>query len=207
METTIAQDQQVRDARISQVLSNVSSADADFTKNLAGNKDATAIQLLMAKRAVRDILNSWTRYTEYEMSKFEKMGQTDEGYIQMTQRNLDSSESSSSDKLLSSKVGMETLNGNLQSAMSDYLSFTNSSQSQLNLLGQVAPMLKDTTRSSIKQLSETAANFMKQDSKLDVEARNETLTAIKDFEASLDHHAMIAIAAASGNLLPALVAR
>ena len=206
MESKLAADQQARQARMAHALSAVSGMDSDFTKNISGNKDAIAIQLLMARRAVRDILNSWTGYSDYETKKFEKMAATDEEYIQMSQRNLDNSESESHAKLIDSKARMDTLNTNLGDVLTDYMSFSNSTTGQLGLLSEVVPLLNVSATGSITQLSESAFSFDKADVQLDVAARNETMTALADFEASLDRHANMAISAANGNLLPALSA-
>jgi hypothetical protein len=206
MESKLAADQQARQERMAQALSAVSGIDSDFTKNISGNKDAIAIQLLMARRAVRNILNSWTGYSDYETKKFEKMASTDEEYIQMSQRNLDNSESESHAKLIDSKARMDTLNSNLGDVLTDYMSFSNSTSGHLGLLSELVPLLNRSATGSITQLSESAFSFDKSDVELDVAARNETLTALADFEASLDRHANMAISAANGNLLPALSA-
>ena len=204
METNLASDQQTRQAKIASVLGNVSSMDSEFAKNISGNKDAVAIQLLMSKRAVRNILNSWSGYSDYETSKFKKMSATDQEHVAMTERLIDNSKAESSDKLLGSMNEMDSLSSDLQQLIGNYLDFTNSTVGQLGTLSRAAPLLNTSTAGSIGQLSETAFEFDRRDGELDVEARNETLTALEDFEASLDEHASMAIAAANGNLLPAL---
>jgi hypothetical protein len=204
MEQGLATDQQARSAKMAEVMANVGNMDSEFAKNISGNKDAVSIQLLMSKRAVRNILNSWTRYSDYETAKFEKMGQTDQDHVQMTQRQIDSSRTDNEGKLLSSRNTMDSLSSELENVVGDYLSFTNSSESQLGLLSQVVPLLNESATGSIGQLSESAFTFVRTDGDLDSAARNETLSAIKDFEASLDQRASMAIAAANGNLVPAL---
>jgi hypothetical protein len=96
------------------------------------------------------------------------------------------------------------LSSDLQNMIADYLTFTNSTGGQLSLLSQVVPLLNTSATGSISQLSESAFQLNRRDGDIDTTARNETLTALKDFEASLDKHAKMAIEAASGNLLSAL---
>lgn len=204
IEGALAADQQDRQARMAAVMGNVSSMESELTKAIADNKDAMSIQLMMSRRAVRDILNSWNLYSDFQTKKFVKMGSVDEETVRMNQRMIDNSQTESDAKLLQSRNSLDMFSSDLQNMIADYLTFTNSTGGQLSLLSLVVPLLNSSATGSISQLSESAFQLNRRDGDIDTTARNETLTALKDFEASLDTHAKMAIEAASGNLLSAL---
>lgn len=193
IESDLAADQQKRESKLAKALGQVGGMDSEFVKNITGNKDATAVQLMMAKRSIRDLLKSWADYATFETGKFRKMARVDEEYERMSEQHLAAADADSSNKLSSSEQEMDLLNADVANMIEDYLKFSASTDSQLGLLSSVVPTLNTTAQLSIGQISESAFAFDRSDGDLDEAARNSSLTAIEDFEASLDYKAKIAL--------------
>ena len=207
LQATLASDQQKRQARLAAGLAGMSDQDAEFAKNISGNRDAVAINLLMAKRSVRDLLDSWGGYAEYETEKFRKMQSVDQESVQMNSRFIDTARTNAADSLAGSQDALSRTGANVEADVNEYVSFSNSVTSQLGLLSQIVPMLNVSAANSVGQISEAAAGFVAQDSTLDWTARNATRNVIDSFEFELDNRAKMVIASANGQIVPELISR
>ena len=193
IEADLATGQQERQGKLAHALSQVGDMDSDFVKSIAGNKDATAVQLMMAKRSVRDLLKSWADYTDFETSKFRKMANMDDEHVRMSEQHLEASQSDSRHKLLGSEQAMKLLGADVANMLEEYLRFSTNTDSQLGLLSSIVPTLNQTTQGSIDQISENAVSLIRSDKDMDRAARNSSLSALQDFEAALDYKAKVAL--------------
>ena len=207
IEGALREDSADRNTKISNAIQLLERTNTDFAKNVTGDKDLVTMQLLMAKRAVRDLLSSWTSYTEYETKKFRKMSSTDQDYLRISNQRLDTQAQESSANLTASNAGLSTIASDIQTAIEEYLNFENSTSNQVGLLFQVIPALNSSAQASMSQISNSMKSLESQDKAIDEDARNYTLQEISNFEASLDQNAQMVIDAASGNLLPAITSR
>jgi hypothetical protein len=155
----------------------------------------------MAKRAVRELISSWSGYSNYEIEKFNKMGKVDEDYVSMMSSHLNTSLTSSENKMLDATAVMSLMQSRSSDSISDYVEFQDIAQKEANMLRDIIPQLNKTATASLAQLSESATQFDVEDNKLDVSARNSMIDAIIKFESSLDKHAEMALAAANGQLV------
>ena len=204
MERTLRENDADRKIRLAKAMQQLGGINNDLAKNVTGNKDAVTIQLMMAKRAVRDILSAWYSYTDYETKKFKKMKSTDKEYLSMSAQRVDYQSAESRSNLTSSQASLSLMAADIQAAIEDYLSFQNSTESQVDLLRSVIPALNSSAQATIAQLGESMKSLDDQDVASDMEARSSSLSEILNFEASLDQNAQMVVAAASGDLLPAI---
>ena len=207
MESSLRQDDAERTVKIAKAMARIGGVRSDFAQNVTGNKDAVAVQLMMARRAVRDLLSSWSSYTEYETKKFKKMSSTDQEYVSMSNQRLDSQSEESQSNLTSSQAGLSTISGDIRTAIEDYVEFQNSTGNQLGLLSQVIPALNNSAQASITQLGHSMQSLDDQDRAADLQARGTSLEEISNFEASLDQNAQMVLSAANGDLLSVITAR
>jgi len=201
LDDTLQQSALDRSAKMSSTIRSLGDRDSDFAKNISSNQDAVTTNLMLAKRAVRDLISSWSGYADYEIDKFEKMANVDQDFISMISSHVNTSTMSSEHKLLNSRTAMKDIEYRTGESVTDYIQFENSTSVQTNMLFDVIPRLNKTATASLAQLSETATQFDVGDNEMDVVARASTLDAISRFEKSLDDHAQMAIAAADGQLV------
>ena len=204
LEAQMDADHQTRQGKLTEAIATLGSFDSGVSRNISENKDAVTMQLLMAKRAVRNLLSSWSDYVEYESGKFEKMASTDSEYMAMSGQFVDTKDGESRSKLTGSQAAMTGLNDNVQDAIGDYFQFANSTDGTVDLLSTVIPLLNASASASIGQVSESAWSFDRADADIDFASRNSSVSALQDFEDSLDRHASMALAAANGNILGSL---
>ena len=194
LDKSIGSYSQERAAKISRAVSQLGGMDSDVAQNISSNKAAVEMNLLMAKRAVRDLVDSWSGYADYEISKFRKMQNVDETYIGATQNYLNSKTSQSSHELLQSQSDMSLTDADAMNAVADYIDFNKTLGTEMDMLFKIVPMLNSTADKSVDQISESAISFDKADSDVDAKERKSSLDAIAQFEQGLDQHAQMALA-------------
>ena len=183
-----------RAAKISHAISQLGTMDSSVQQNISSNKASVEMNLLLAKRAVRDLLDSWTGYADYEISKFRKMQNVDETYVETTGNFLDSKTTQSQHELLGSQSQMSLTDSDTLNAVSDYMEFNKASSDEISTLFRIVPLLNSTAENSIAQIGESAVSFDRADFNVDKTERQSSIEAIAKFEQGLDQHAQMALA-------------
>jgi len=163
--------------------------DHNVTANISSDKAQVGLQLMMAKRAVSQLLNSWSHYADFETRKFQNMNQTDGTYIDVMEQKLNSTNTNQGSNLHILQQQVDGLNGDVLSVVADYLGFTNTVSADLVGYKESVDLLNRTTEAGIDQLQESAFNFDANDDYIDKSQRSQLADAVKKFETELDKKA------------------
>lgn len=159
------------------------------TNNISGDKAQVEMQLMMAKRAVSQLLDSWSRYSDFQIDKFQKMNNSDATYIDLMEAKLNSTNTGHSSQLHSLQNQVDGLNGDVVHVVADYLGFANIVSSDLTGYKESVDLLNRTTEAGIDQLQESAFNYDANDDFIDKTQRSELSDAVKKFENEIDKRA------------------
>ena len=170
-------------------LGRMSASDSQFAGNISSDKSQVSIQLMMAKRAVRDLLSSWSDYVAMETDKFRRMNDSDYQFEAMMASKIDSSNSSSGTSLRASLDGLNSLNDGVLGAATDYLQFKNSMAVGVDAYRKQIGVLNTTAQAGIEQVREMTFNYEANDQFVDQQGRGDMLEAVRKFESDLDSRA------------------
>jgi hypothetical protein len=174
------------DAKIKLAESDVLSGGKNWVGLVGDDQNQVRLQLMMAKRAVRNLLSSWSTYVDTETQKFKKMNQSETEYMELISHRIDASNTSSGDSLRASLSGLDSLNGDVLDAASSYFDFKNGISSGLSTYRDAVDVLNKTSGAGISQLKEMAFNMNANDEFIDRRERDEIASAVKNFEAEID---------------------
>lgn len=165
------------------------SMDANVTANISSDKSQLDMQLMMAKRAVSQLVSSWSDYSDFETKKFRKMNQSDAVYLDLMSQKLNSTNSNDGSHLRNLEMEVNNLNTNIIDVVSEYLGFSNIVSSDLVGYKESVDLLNRTTEAGIDQLQESAFNFDANDDFIDKSKRSELTNALKNFESEMNKRA------------------
>jgi len=147
------------------------------------------MQLMMAQRAVKTLIDSWNRYAKFETEKFQKMNESDHEYIVMVGNRIVGTNDSSGSALRTSQTNMNMLNEQVLQAVIDYLGFRFAVAGGLDGYRQGLQVMNQSADAGMAQLKEMIYNLNANDEFMDSERKEEMRDAVEKFNAELDRRA------------------
>jgi len=171
---------------INSVLSNVSDMDTNITDRIQSDKSELDLQLMMSRRSVKQLLETWSQYANYETKKFLDMKNLDNEYLATMESKVNTVNTTQRQNWLSTGDRVASLNGEIVNIFADYVDFSNRVESGITGYKDAVDVLNKTTGIGISQLQESAFNFNANDDFVDKTDRNNLLTVIEKFENEID---------------------
>ena len=176
------------ESRMQNVLSH--SGDDEFIANISSDKSQLAVQMLMTRRSVRDLLETWDKYTTAETEKFGKMNLTDFEYLAAMSGRLDSANSTSGGALRIGQASLGASTAEILAAASNYIQFRNFMQSGVANYRDALRVLNVSATAAISQTKESIFNLNANDDFVDGSSKSQLLAAVQRFETELDQKAL-----------------
>ena len=173
-------------------ISQLSTMDSGVTNNLTADKSQTDLQLLMAKRAVRQLLDSWNQYAQFETKKFRAMNVSDAEHTALLSNKIESANSTAGTTLRTSRDGLGGIAADVRTAVTDFVSFKNHMQSGIDNYKTSFNVFNKSSDLAAAQMKEAIYNLNANDQFVDQSNRDQLATVIKNFEAQLDRQAKMA---------------
>jgi hypothetical protein len=175
--------------KVQKTLNAVNYSREELLANISSDKTQTAMQLMMAQRAVKTLIDSWNRYAKFETEKFQKLNESDHEYIGMVGNRIVGTNDSSGSALRTSQTNMNMLNEQVLQAVLDYLGFRSAVAGGLDGYRQGLQVMNQSADAGIAQLKEMIYNLNANDEFMDSERKEEMRDAVEKFNAELDRRA------------------
>jgi len=175
--------------KVQKTLNAVNNSQEELLANISSDKTQTAMQLMMAQRAVKTLIDSWNRYAKFETEKFQKLNESDHEYIVMVGNRIVGTNDSSGSALRTSQTNMNMLNEQVLQAVLDYLGFRSAVAGGLDGYRQGLQVMNQSADAGIAQLKEMIYNLNANDEFMDSERKEEMRDAVEKFNAELDRRA------------------
>jgi hypothetical protein len=167
--------------------------DRNVTDAIESDKNQLGIQLMMARRAVSQLLNTWSIYSDYETKKFSIMKSTDEDYIKTMLGRVESANTTTRSSLMETSRRVSNLNNDVLRGLIGYIDERENIHSGIEQYRGAVGVLNQTTGISIDQVRESAFNLDANDDFVDKKDRNKLLNTVRDFENDIDKKSQLVL--------------
>jgi hypothetical protein len=96
--------------KFAKTVAKASLFDQNVTDSISMDKSQIGMQLMMARRSVSQLLNTWSQYTDYEVKKFKRMKSFDDDYLGIMSDRVKTANTTSRSSLVQNGDRISTLN-------------------------------------------------------------------------------------------------
>ena len=169
------------------------SARSNFSGILHSDTNQLQIQLMMARKSLKDILASWRKYSDYANDKFEILKGTETRAVALTRASIDHARNAGSYLLDSAKDSLHKGTDYSIEAVNNFSAFTSETNRKISLYEDGLRSLNFSSDASLRQIKEMESDYLDNDAFLDERDRSDAEKSIKYFESDLDNTANLAI--------------
>ena len=178
--------------KFNSAIKSLASSEGQLGSNVTSDRSQQRVQLMMAKRAIRDLLSGWSNYVEIESEKFRKMNDSDAQYTSAMAQRIDTTNDTSGTSLRASQSNLESMSAQVMDAAKDYVVFSGEVKEGLSAFQSGLGVLNQTSAAGMEQMREMIVNLDANDMFSDESERSSMKDTVEKFEEQLDSQAKLA---------------
>lgn len=178
--------------KFNSAIRSLASSESQLGSNVTSDRSQQRVQLMMAKRAIRDLLSGWSNYVEIESEKFQKMNDSDAQYTSAMAQRIDTTNDTSGTSLRASQSNLASMSAQVMDAAKDYVVFSGEVKEGLSAFQSGLDVLNQTSAAGIDQMKEMIVNLDANDMFSDESERSSMKATVAKFEQQLDSQAKLA---------------
>ena len=175
--------------RFRHAIRGLASTENRMRSNITMDRDQQKMQLMMAKRGIRDLLSGWANYVDVQTGKFKRMNDSDAQYTSSMFHRIDSTNETSGASLKASASNLASMNMQVLDAAEDYISFSGQVEKGLSGFQAGLEVLNKSASAGVDQMKEMIYNLDANDQFNDDSERESMQATLKQFELQLDSQA------------------
>jgi hypothetical protein len=169
------------------------SSNRNISDILGSDQNHLQVQLMVAKRALKELLIAWGRYESAERAKFRNMNETEAQFLLLEQNSLDSSYSKSAGSLFDSRARLQRINQDSYGSIEQFIISEAAFKDSLVNYRESLRSLNDSSQANEVQIKEMASNLIGNDAFMDQQSRLDVIGAVGRMEADMNETARLAI--------------